>query len=68
MENINIFERDKNFTNTIGKEWMLVAVGSECNLNTITINWAEWLWGIHISFIFIKLNEATKNALYPEAI
>ena len=56
MEKIEPAKLTDNFIESIGKEWMLITVGTPESFNTMTASWGGigWLWNKPVAFIFIR--------------
>ncbi len=56
MKKVEIKDLSENFFETIGKEWMLVTVGTKEQFNTMTASWGGigWLWNKPVVFVFVR--------------
>ena len=56
MKKLEVKDLKENFFEAIGKEWMLVTVGTKEKFNTMTASWGGigWLWNKPVAFVFIR--------------
>ena len=52
MKKLEVKDLKENFFEAIGKEWMLVTVGTKEKFNTMTASWGGigWLWNKPVAF------------------
>ncbi|PLX07749.1 MAG: flavin reductase [Marinilabiliales bacterium] len=63
FEKISWQELNDNVIRMIGKDWMLVAAGTEDDYNMMTASWGTlgWLWERPVSTIYVRPQRHTHN-------
>lgn len=68
FQEVDIKSLNLNPFTKIDKEWMLITAGREDKINTMTASWGGLgeLWGLYVSFIFIRPQRYTLEFVEKE--